>query len=156
MEDKTVEPGEGELELGGHCPKREDQNWSVVEESFQPNLVKTAPIILVGSWGLLTLQQDVLYSNLLFNLESFEDEALYVPESVEIDGLKFILEDLNNLLLGKPNKLRGNVENLKRDLTLYILLLFSIGLGPEPQGMTLRRHDGSYNNLGLRFLPKAF
>lgn len=41
-----------------------------------------------------------------------------MAELVKVDGLEFVLEDLYNLLLEKPNKLEEEVRDLGGNLTL--------------------------------------
>lgn len=41
-----------------------------------------------------------------------------MPEPVKFDRFKLVLEDLDNLLLGEPDKLEGEVRNLEGNLTL--------------------------------------
>lgn len=105
----------------------------------------------------MELQQAVFYSNLFFVLVGFEGEALYIPELLKVDRFKFVLENLDNLLLEKPNKLEGNVKDLREDLILYVFL-FSVGLGRSLDlAFTARRCSGrDYSNPGLRFFLKAF
>ncbi len=105
----------------------------------------------------MELQQAIFYSNLFFVLVGFEGEAPYIPELVKVDRLKFVLENLDNLLLEKPNKLEGNVKDLREDLILYVFL-FSVSLGrPLDLAFTAGRRSGrECSNLGLRFLLKAF
>lgn len=110
-----------------------------------------ALIISVGPQGLPELQQAIFYSNRLLVLVGLKDKVSHMPELVEIDGPKFVLENLDNLFLEKPNKLKGNVGDLGRDFTLNFLLLFFTSLGPRPLGLTFTtgcRNVGC-NDLGL-------
>ena len=80
-----------------------------------------------------------------------------MPEPVEVDRLKLVLEDLDVLLLGEPNKLWRKFGDLRGNLTLYVLFLFT-SLCPRPLGLTFTagRRRSSCSNLGIRLPPKAF
>ena len=80
-----------------------------------------------------------------------------MPESVEVDKFKLVLEDLHNLLLGQPNKLRREVGDLRENFTLCVFF-FSTSLGARLLGLyfTARRRRGSHSNPGIRLLPKVF
>lgn len=81
-----------------------------------------------------------------------------MPEPVEVNEPKFVLKDLDDLLLGESDESGGNIRDLGGDLTLNILFLFSVSLGPGPRGLALtsgRRRDGC-SNPGLRLPSKAF
>lgn len=105
----------------------------------------------------MELQDIVLDFNLFFILVCFKGETPYMPEVVKVDKLKFVLEDLNNLLLGEPDKLGKEFGDLRKNLTLCLFLL-STSLGSGPLGLTFTtgRHGGSYSNLGIRLSPKVF
>lgn len=77
-------------------------------------------------------------------------------ELVEVDGFKFVLEDCDDFLLEKPDKLGGNIGDLKRNFTLHVLFLLFAGLGPGLLGLALRRRGSGCNNLGFQFFLKAF
>lgn len=73
-----------------------------------------------------------------------------MPEPVEVDRLKLVLKDLNNLFLGEPDKLRRGFGDLGGNLTLCVFF-FSTSLGLKPLGLTFtaQRHRDSYNNSGI-------
>ena len=50
--------------------------------------------------------------------------VLYMVKPVKIDWLKLIIEDFDNLLLGKIYKAKGKTLNLLGDLTCDIIFFF--------------------------------
>lgn len=78
-------------------------------------------------------------------------------EPVKVDGLEFVLEDLNNLFLAEPDKLEREFRDLRGNLTLCVLLLFtSLGSGPLGLTFTTRRRQSNCGDLGIRLPIKTF
>lgn len=74
-----------------------------------------------------------------------------------MDKFKLVLKNLNDLLLGEPNKREREFEYLERNLTLYIFF-FSTSLDPEPLALIFitRCRWGNYSNSGMQLPLKVF